>query len=181
MAIFALVAGPLLAEYLQSWLAASSFGKGFAEGPKFKSAGPAVILSIALLLPLIGFAIKLRTTVFSSVNQDVLNVPVKAVGYLKVNQITGNTFTDPNIWGDYLIWALPTNPVYIDGRIDMYPPDFVKQYRDITLGLTDWRAPFDLYGVQVAIVRRNSPLISSLTDAHWQQRYEDEMTLVFVR
>ncbi len=66
-------------------------------------------------------------------------VPLKAVEYLKEKQISGNTFTDPNVWGGYLIWALPANPVYIDGR-DVYPEEFVKEYVGAIFGLTDWAA-----------------------------------------
>src|SRR5882724_1443138 len=181
MAIFALVAGPLFAQYFQSWLIATPFGKPFSKDPSFHSNRAAVLFCLLLLLPLAAFFSKLKSTAYSPASQAVLNVPVKAVAYLKENHVTGNTFTDPNIWGDYLIWALPANPVYIDGRIDMYPQGFIKEYRDITLGLSDWRGPFDRYGVRVVIVRRTSPLSWKLKEAHWQQLFEDDMAIVFAR
>jgi len=182
MAIFALVAGPLLAKYLHVWLVSMRFGRSFAKDPSFQSNTSMLVFCIALFLPLISFVLKPETIGYAPADQTVLNVPVSAVGYLKANQITGNTFTDPNIWGDYLIWALPSNPVYIDGRIDMYGDTFVKNYRDIIWGVADWKEPFNRYGVRVAILRRTSPLTEQLKSAsEWRQVFADDMAVVFTR
>ena len=86
-----------------------------------------------------------------------MDVPLKAVEYLKQNQLFGNTFTEPNIWANYLIWSMPSNPVYIDGR-DVYPERFVAEYANIVFGTSDWREAFDRYKVQVAIVGPRSLL-----------------------
>jgi hypothetical protein len=100
---------------------------------------------------------------------------------MKQQQITGNTVTVPNIWGGYLIWALPTNPVYIDGR-NAYPPEFVEEYLAITEGYRDWRVPFDRYGVRNAIVSRSSVMARELSESsEWEKRYEDEMSVVFTK
>ena len=182
MAIFALVAGPLLAQYSQYWLASTKFGQPFNREPSIKVNGLAVVTALVLLAPLAAFGLKLKTTLSDPVRQDVVGIPVNAIDQIKTNQITGNTFTDPNIWGDYLIWAAPSNPVYIDGRIDMYGDQFVREYLDVIWGLADWRGPFDRYGVKVAIVRTKSPLKRELKTANdWQQVFEDGMATVFVR
>ncbi len=182
MAIFALVAGPLLAQYSQYWLVSTKFGEPFNREPSIKVNGLAIVTALVLLAPLAAFAVKLKTTLSNPVQQDVVGIPVNAVNELKAKQITGNTFIDPNIWGDYLIWAAPSNPVYIDGRIDMYGDQFVREYLDVIWGLSDWHGPFDRYGVKVAIVRTKSPLKRELKGAgDWQQVFEDGMATVFVR
>lgn len=182
MAIFALVAGPLLAQYSQYWLASTGFGKAFGSEPSIKVNGLTIVTALVLLAPLVTFGVKLKTTLSDPVRQDVVGIPVNAINDLKAKQISGNTFTDPNIWGDYLIWSVPSNPVYIDGRIDMYGDQFVREYLDIIWGLTDWRVPFDRYGVKIAIVRTKSPLRRELKAANdWQQVFEDGMAAVFVR
>jgi hypothetical protein len=100
---------------------------------------------------------------------------------LKQNQITGNTFTQPNIWGGYLIWDLPSNPVYIDGR-GVFPEEFIREYVNFTRGSTDWRPAFERYNVQNVIVATNSLLARELRKApEWQQVFEDEMAVVFIR
>ena len=142
----------------------------------------ATIFSLLFLIPLAAFAWRLKATVFSTPNQIAIDVPVKAVEYLKQNRVIGKTFTDPNIWGGYLIWKIPSNPVYIDGRVDMYGDEFAKEYLSIIGGYSDWREPFDRYGVQIVIVAPRSVLATGLNKAgSWQRIYGDEMALVFTR
>jgi hypothetical protein len=182
VAILALVAVPLMADYVQNWITARSDGKLF--GPVAPNGGSrtATIVTVLFLLPLVVFGWKLKTTVFEAPAQVAIDAPVKAVEYMQQNRIVGKTLTDPNIWGGYLIWKMPSNPVYIDGRIDMYGDEFVKEYLYITLGYIDWREPLDRYGVQIAIVAPKSVLATGMRNApNWQQVYQDELAVVFTR
>jgi hypothetical protein len=182
MAIFALVAAPLLADYLQHWLEATRFGKIFTPSQTASTRGREILFNVILLVPLIACLIKLKAVIYSPPTQERVGVPLNAVRYIKDNGIRGNTFTDPNIWGGYLIWEAPANPVYIDGRIDMYGDQFVKEFVGMVHGITRWQEPFDRYGVQVAIVSRDSVLRSQLAQSpEWQQAYNDEMAVVFQR
>src|ERR1044072_180122 len=185
MAIFALVAGPMLANYLQYWLDTTRFTRMFgpSQSPRSVTSGRRkVIFNIILLVPLILCLIKLKSVIYSPPTQERVGVPLKAVSYLKAKGITGNTFTDPNIWGGYLIWETPSNPVYIDGRIDMYGDEFMREYLGIIHGITRWQEPFDKYNVQVAIVSPTSRLRLQLDQSpQWRQVYHDEMAVVFTR
>ena len=181
MAILAIVAVPLFADSFQNWFGSTSFGKRFGQKDARSSRRSAVLASLLLLLPLLAFAVRLKSTVFAPPRQETMDVPLNAVEYLKASQLRGNTFTDLNIWGGYLIWALPSNPVYIDGR-DVYPEQFVKEYLEIIRGLADWREPFDRYGVRIVIVKPKSPLGRELKDSpDWQQVFQDDMSVVFTR
>jgi hypothetical protein len=180
LAIFALVAVPLLAEHLQEWLGSFTPRRAFVPNAT-PSGGAALVLGALLLLPLLPLTVKLKTAVYAQPTQEMMGVPVQAVDYVRVQQITGNTFTDPNIWGGYLIWALPSNPVYIDGR-DVYPEAFLKEFLSIIWGLSDWREPFNRYGVEIAIVKPKSVLGRELGESkEWQPIYHDEMAVVFSR
>jgi hypothetical protein len=182
MAMLALVAGPMLAEYLQHWLETTRFARIFGESAATSSGRRQIIFNVILLVPLIACLIKLKSVIYSPPTQERVGVPLNAVRYLKENGITGNTFTDPNIWGGYLIWETPSNPVYIDGRIDMYGDEFMREYLGIIRGVTRWQEPFDRYGVQTAIVSPTSVLHLQLEQSpQWQQLYSDEMAVVFRR
>lgn len=182
MAILALVAVPLLADHLQNWLATTSAGKFFKQTPSPPLRWSNVAVIFVLLIPLLPFAAKLKSSVFAPPKQRVIDVPLNAVASLKEKQLTGNTFTDPNIWGGYLIWALPSNPVYIDGRIDMYGDKFVREYIGVIRGVTDWREPFDRYSVRIVIVKPKSVLSRELAESpDWQQVFQDDMAVVFTR
>ena len=184
MAILALVAVPLMANYLQNWITAQSNGKMFnpVSSTNSKFVPKTGVYSLIFLLPLIVFAFRLRSTVLSTPSQLSIDAPVNAVEYLQRNNVIGKTFTDPNIWGGYLIWKMPSNPVYIDGRIDMYGDEFVKEYLNIVLGHSDWREPFDRYGVQIVIAAPNSVMVRGMkTASDWQEVYIDEMAVVFTK
>jgi hypothetical protein len=180
--IFALVAAPLFAEHFQSWLDSSRLARVFkAPNDVVVPNRGSVALSLLLLLPLLLFAIQLKRKIYVAPTQETSRVPMKAVEYMREHQITGNTITIPNIWGGYLIWALPSNPVYIDGR-NAYPQEFVEEYVDIAQGLKDWRAPFSRYGVKNAIVSRSSLLYRELSESKdWEKVYEDELAVVFTK
>ncbi|HET6893024.1 MAG TPA: hypothetical protein VFH31_18105, partial [Pyrinomonadaceae bacterium] len=180
-AIFALVAAPMIAEYFQYWLNSTSFGKSFGQSSSPTNRRAPILLGILMLVPLVAFAIKLRSVVYAPPKQADLKVPVNAVEFMKQQKLTGNTFTYPNVWGAYVIWQLPSNPVYIDGR-DVYSEEFVRHFVDMQYGHADWREPFDRYGVQVAIIQAGSLLARQLQDSlAWEQVYQDEMTVVFTR
>jgi len=139
------------------------------------------VLNLLLLLPLLIFVVKVKQVVYVPPTQRMAVVPINAVQYLKDNGIQGCTFTEPNIWSDYLIWATPANPVYIDGR-DVYPTQFVQEYVELMQGQRDWRASFDRYGVKNAILTPSSLLARQLRNsAEWKEIYQDEYSLVFTR
>ena len=179
--VFALVAAPMLATYFQNWFDSTSFGKSFSAGRAHADPRFELILAIGLLLPLVPLALKLRTTVYSNPTQELLGVPVKAVEYLKQNGIAGNTFAVPNVWGAYVLWAAPNNPVYIDGR-DVYPDTFVKEFVDIYKGRIDWRRIFDERGVQIVLVEPDTLLAREVGEsAGWEKVYQDDISVVFRR
>ena len=186
MAILALIAGPMLADYLQHWLETTQFrgilGQSSSPLDVTSTRRRQIIFNVILLVPLIACLFKLKSVIYSPPTQERVGVPLNAVSYLKDNGITGNTFTDPNIWGGYLIWETPSNPVYIDGRIDMYGDEFMREYLGIIHGITRWQEPFDKYGVQVALVSPTSVLRLPLEQSpQWQQVYRDDMAVVFTR
>jgi hypothetical protein len=178
--MFTLVAAPILAEHLQVCVASSRFARIITK-PTIKASPRATFVSVLLLLPLVLLGVRLKSTVYGEQNQKLLGVPINAVEYLAANQLHGNTFTDPNVWGAYVFWKLKNNPVYTDGR-DVYPESFVKEYVDIIQGRADWRDPFDRYGVDIALLRQNSMLTRELrASSEWRQVYEDELSVVFKR
>lgn len=182
VAIFALIAVPLLSDGLQSWLASTPLTEYFRGLEASTRTRRDTLFLLLLLLPLIVFAPKLRSVVFDPPSQEQVKVPIKAVEHMKARGINGNTFTDPNIWGGYLIWEIPSSPVYIDGRIDMYGDEFVSEYIDIGRGLIDWRVPFDRHRVQIVLVEPNARLAREFRAApDWQNIYEDNFSVAFAR
>lgn len=180
MAIFAIVAAPLLANYSQALLESLPAGARFFN--RKAAPGKFGVATALLLLPLLLLVVPLKSRVYVPLTQERAGVPINAVEFLKAHNLTGNTFTDPNIWGGYLIWAMPSNRVYIDGRTDMYGDQFLAEHLAIIRGLIDWREPFNRYGVKIAIVKPRSVLARELSESgEWQRVFQDGMATVFVR
>ena len=179
MLIFALVAVPLLANGLQELLS-QYFGRTtFRRAQVTKLSVRELAFMLVLMLPLGIFAFRVRSAIYVPLTQQKNHIPINAVNYLRENQVTGNTFVAPNIWGGYLLWELPSNPVYIDGR-DVYPDLFVKEFLDIQRGTVDWKKPFERYSVQVALVEPNTNIALRLEESTaWERIYQDEMAVVF--
>jgi hypothetical protein len=179
--VLALVSAPLLATYFQLWFDSTRFGQRFGAARPDSNPRLARLFTVVLLLPLLAFAYKLKTAVYSNPTQQSLRVPVQAMEYLKQNGINGNTFAAPNVWGAYVFWASRNHPVYIDGR-DVYPDTFVKEFVDIYYGRVDWRPIFDQRGVQIALIEPGTMLARQLREAPgWERVYEDDMSVVFRR
>jgi len=108
--------------------------------------------------------------------------PVRAVNYLRNHAVAGpiyNTYAS----GGYLIWALPEQKVFIDGRGDLYEIGgaFAEYLEAADLKP---RAFFVLraHGIRTCLLQRNEPLATALGEhPDWQQVYGDEVNVIFVR
>ena len=60
-------------------------------------------------------------------------LPVLATDTLNANGLTGPMFNSYN-WGGYLIFNLPDEPVFVDGRTDLYGDDFLQTYLQTAVG-----------------------------------------------
>ena len=181
MLLFAVVAAPLLARYAQYWIDSTTLSRMLTRSGSATRQPALVVLSVIMLLPLPLFVARLSATAYAAPQQQRMKVPIKAVEYIRTNQLTGNTFTFPSIWGGYVIWELPSNPVYIDGR-DVYPEQFVDEYVEMIRGRADWQGPFARYGVNLVLISPGSLLARQLDGMNaWERVYQDEMSSVYKR
>lgn len=80
--------------------------------------------------------------------------PENAVKYLQSNGCRGNMFNSYN-YGGYLIWKLPEQKVYIDGRMPSWKQgsvDYFKNYIDVYAKDEFRRSEFDKYNIQCVLV-----------------------------
>ena len=84
-------------------------------------------------------------------------------------------------WGGYLVWALPEEPVFVDGRTDVYD-EFLPQYVQVMFVRPGWQEVLDRYGVRLALIERDSLLATMLaTQPEWRSVYSDDQAAVFAR
>jgi len=107
--------------------------------------------------------------------------PVRAVEWLKQNRLTGPMYNSYN-WGGYLLWALPQEPVFVDGRTDLYDDEFLREYVRVTFVRPDWQQVLDRYGVRLALTEHESFLATLLaTQPDWRLVYSDDQAVLYAR
>jgi hypothetical protein len=56
-------------------------------------------------------------------------------------------------WSEYLVWSLgPQFPIFMDGRIEIYPDSVWAEYLAVTSGQAGWQAILDKYKVEYLLI-----------------------------
>lgn len=108
--------------------------------------------------------------------------PVKAVEFIKINNLKGNLLIPFN-WGSYAMWKLyPQNLVSIDGRYEETYTN--KAYLDvsaITFYQRNWKKVFYEYRHDILLMYKDADIEKALQKLKdWKIIYENEVAVVFV-
>ncbi|QWV99090.1 hypothetical protein KP005_07365 [Geomonas nitrogeniifigens] len=108
--------------------------------------------------------------------------PMAAIEFLKREQIPGNMFNNDE-FGDCLIYgAAPAYKVFIDGRLDMYGADRLKEYFKVITFKQGWETILEKYRMSWIIFPADTVLSRHLLiDPNWKLIYADKVTNIFVR
>ena len=184
---FALVAIPILAESLWSYVVSQPWGWRFTVDEKQEFGRGSIVklvlnVTLLLLMPLavIGVAVGHRVTNQSAT--EAKTYPVAAVNFIAKERLPQPIFNEYG-WGGYLIWRLyPDYRVSIDGRADVYGDDLMEESLAVHDGEPQWREYLNKNQVRTVLVKPEVPLASLLRDdAAWQKVFEDKSSVVFVR
>ena len=93
------------------------------------------------------------------------------------------TLLGMTIVSGYLIWALPDYPVAIDGRTNLYGDERLARSMATWEALPGWADDPDLKAAGLVIADRRRALteVLRLQPKRWQNVFEDERAVVFVR
>ncbi len=96
------------------------------------------------------------------------NYPITAVTYLKEHKCSGNLFNSYD-YGGYLIWKLPSQPVYIDGRMPTWVKYMNKYEAVINNPAKNYKTEFQRYNIKCVLVGLSDgkKLSEVLIKAHW--------------
>jgi hypothetical protein len=84
-------------------------------------------------------------------------------------------------WGGYLIYAKPSTPVFIDGRLFPFVPDVLEDYRAIISARPGWEDVVSRRGVHTLLVRPTDPIAVRAAEKGWLITYQDAIAVVLVR
>jgi hypothetical protein len=192
VALFALVAAPVVVRYGSTALAEwrqrsggqrrwSGLGAGFAS--PMTTPGRALLnWSLLALLSLVALVqISQETGTAANEATQARDLPTAAVTFLQEARPPGPIFNSYN-WGGYLIWKVPSYPVFVDGRTDLYGDTLLREYTVAIFGQPGWRATLDRYAINLVLIEAQAALAWRLEEApEWQELYRDNQAVIFAR
>jgi hypothetical protein len=108
--------------------------------------------------------------------------PIDAIERLQPFPPGQRVFNDGS-WGGYLILCCNKQaPPFVDGRVDFYGAEYMREYYLTLNGEPGWHDVLDRYQDDWVMIFPDRPLAFWLAQAPaWQRIYADATTLVFVR
>jgi hypothetical protein len=161
---------PLFATMLARWL------------PPYDKKKDHYILNAILMTVVIGAMVRYFPTRAGVEKIVAKTFPVHAVEYLHQHPVPGPMYNSYG-FGGYLIWKLPEQKVFIDGRGDLYEDGgaFGEYLQVADLKPAAWLV-LQAHGIQSCLLESAEPL-STVLAAHpdWEKRYTDGVSTLFVR
>ena len=134
---------------------------------------------VAMLIPWLPYTGRSMPT-----GRPLLFAPVGITRELHRILTPGQVLFNPQVWGSWLEFEFPRNPVLVDSRIEVVPTSVWWKYYAVSRGSEGWQAILDSWHVDVAVLARDQQmhLIPRMkADPGWRLVYEDAEGLIFAR
>jgi hypothetical protein len=142
----------------------------------------ALNVALAALLLVIGLGVALlRTSPPAQAGEIARVLPADAVRWLDANE-SGTRLFNRYEWGGYIGQHRPQQPIFMDGRADVYGDELLQMYVGV-IGLHgDPQVTFDRYAIDYAVFPPDTPL-ADWFDASpaWERVHADATAAVWVR
>lgn len=115
--------------------------------------------------------------------QNFMAYPVKAVEFIKLNNLKGNLLQDFT-YGSYISYKLyPQNKIFMDGRYSgVYNYRLLYELDDFHLGKNGWENLLKTYPPDIILQGKPQSVFHLLKKSKdWKIAYEDEIFAVFVK
>ena len=182
IAIFALVAAPILSSLLLGWLEKTGLSQRLTTRD-YPTRRSRLALHAAVLCAFLAFtAVRVSTVLLEQGQLEAARFPSAAVSFLAAQRPAGPLLNHYD-WGGYLIWKLyPEYPVYVDGRADLYGDSFLYAHASSFYLTDDWRKAIEYWKIQTVLLPPGAPLISGLlASSGWKQIYGDSQAVILTR
>lgn len=108
------------------------------------------------------------------------NTPWGATRYLQGLDQGARVLNEYDL-GGWVLWTVPNASPAIDGRTEIYSPDYVRTSMDAGNLRGDWQQYLDSLHVDAAWLRQDTPLVTGLEEIEgWQRVYEDDWSVILV-
>jgi len=111
---------------------------------------------------------------------DSFNVPVYSTKFISDNNLN-HIFNDYG-FGGYLLWAYPSQPIFIDGRLEIYKGKTLSDYMRVVNGSSNWKQILNDYHIDCIFLQNAAPINNLLImDPDWDLVYFDGASNIFLR
>jgi hypothetical protein len=140
-----------------------------------------VAQSIILAVAAVGSAVWI-VTAYSGTERKLMEAqqPAAAVEYLKDLPEQGRMFNAYN-WGSYLVWAVPSRPVFVDGRTDLYGDEILDEYIRVIYAQEGWRDILRKWDIRLVFVEPTESIVPVLLADGWTEGYRDSQAIILLR
>jgi hypothetical protein len=182
--LFCLVAAPILTQWAQGALGASSSFTRIEERISSIESGlrASFWAPLALLFATVMVAVSASGCGRSLYSYDAAFFPVKAVDWISEHHPQGNMLNELN-WGGYILYRLwPTHRVFIDSQSDFYGESLIRQYDSTMSGKDGWADILRDWQVEWMIIAPGSRLATlARLEPEWRVSYEDATAVILMR
>lgn len=178
---FALVSLPVLVKQAASLSAAKS-GRRARQGRRSVNLAflATLTLAIFLVLPPIKQRLSLPTELTPLVSVDT---PVNTVEFLRSDEPRPSRLFHSETTGSYLMWAAPEQKVFVDARVQLYPPQQLNDYLQLSAGIEP-DSLLSLYAIDGLLLdraRQGDLLAWARESANWEVRFEEACCVYLAR
>ena len=183
IAIYALVAIPILSATVLAWLQERCVEEGFEWKQTRMTYAKAFVNAVLLAGFLVFVAARVRYVTHHQPQTEAKELPAAAVSFIAAHRPPAPILNHYN-WGGYFIWRLyPEYRVYIDGRADLYGDAFMDDLATTYYLRGDlWQSPFEKWGIRTVVLPPDAPLVTALRVLPaWKTIYTDNQAVVLTR
>jgi hypothetical protein len=142
-------------------------------------------LNTAALAAVVALGVLIGVSGFQKEPYDLIAYPVDAAAWMQSHGIgpARTRVVERDYAGNYLEAIYGTRShVFIDDRVDMYPPAVSEDFATLLHGTPGWDGVLDRYDAQVVLWEARQPLGQLLAESpHWRLVYVDEKWVVACR
>jgi hypothetical protein len=172
---FAIVAAPVCARH---WSAVLGAPRAATRPARAGAALPGLVLLACIVAAVVQLRSTLAPAAIDHVQRQVM--PIDAAEFLARARPPGPMFNTYNN-GGYLMWAIPGQPVFVDGRTDLYGDALLSEWLAAARGQS-WRPTFEKWGIRLAVVENDFGVAAALQqEPGWEQVFRGQRTSVFTR
>jgi hypothetical protein len=188
IAPFALITVPIISHY--GWIAVQDWRERVKLGKRWNfirrvpgTSHPHPWLNLALV-GMIGFVVFTKQgvvtlpTMVQSAEAKIF--PQGAVEWLKSHPAEGRSFSEYS-WGGYLVWHLPEEKVFVDGRTDLFGDEIISEWRQVEQAEENMSQILDQWGVDRVVLMPTRPAVTGLKNLGWKVVFQNRTSIVLER